>query len=159
MATRWVPDRPVITAFSRNRATLLVARTAGRVEASAKTLAPVRQPNENGRLGGRLRSSIGTRIGGTAYVVTARVGSKVKYAEPAHQGAEPHVIRPRRKQFLSFKWNKAKQYGIPLTKRGMVQFKKVNHPGMRGSRYLAVPLMVHGRLGGFRVTVTRKAVG
>ena len=159
MASRWTPNRPVVATYSRNRATLLVAATAARVEASAKTLAPVRKPNENNRPGGRLRASIGTRIGGTAHVVTARVGSKVKYAEPAHQGAGPHIIRPRRKQFLSFKWNKAKQYGIPLTKRGMVQFKKVNHPGMRGNRFLVIPLLIHGRLAGFRVTATRKAVG
>ena len=87
MASRWVPNVPVIKTYTRNQATLLVARTAREVEESAKRLAPVRKPNENGRAGGRLRASIGTRMGGTTYVVTARVGSRLNYAEPAHQGA------------------------------------------------------------------------
>jgi hypothetical protein len=87
--------------------------------------------------------------------VTARVGSRLKYAEPAHQGANFHIIRPRTKKFLSFKWNKAAQYGIPLTRRGKVQFTQVHHPGMDGVRYLTTPLLVVGKLEGFRVTVVR----
>lgn len=125
------------------------------IEGEAKRIAPVRKPNENGRSGGRLRSSIGTQMTVAPYHVRARVGSRVNYALAAHQGARPHVIRPRRKQFLSFKWDKAAGYGIPVTKRGKVQLKKVNHPGMDGSQYLVRPLVLTGRLRGFRVTFVR----
>lgn len=156
MASRFVMNVPETRRFAQTQATLLVARTARQTEEGAKREAPVRKPNENGRSGGRLRASIGTRLTVTVYRVTARVGSRLKYAEPAHQGANFHRIRPRRKQFLSFKWNKAAQYGIPVTKRGMVQFKSVRHPGMDGTQYLVKPLIVAGKKNGFRVTFVRR---
>jgi hypothetical protein len=115
----------------------------------------VRKPNENGRLGGALRASIETKVTVTHSLVSARVGSRKRHAHVAHQGAKAHVIRPRTKKFLSFKWNKAAQYGIPLTKRGKVQFTKVSHPGMDGVKYLTTPLLVAGKAAGFRVTVVR----
>jgi hypothetical protein len=148
-------NKTVTDTFVRNRATLLVAKTADAIEAEARLIAPVRAPNENNRSGGRLRASIGTKLTVSTFHVRARVGSRLKYADPAHQGAERHIIRPRRKQFLSFKWNKAAQYGIPLTRRGKVQLKRVNHPGMVGSQYLVRPLVLIGRKNGFRVTFVR----
>lgn len=153
MASKWVPDRPVIQAYVTGRSSLLVARTARQVEEGAKRLAPVRKPNENGRSGGRLRASLGTKmtVGNTR--VSARIGSRVRYAQVAHEGARPHPIYPRRKKFLSFKWNKAAQYGIPLTRRGKVQLKRVSHPGMRGVSYLTTPLVIAGYHNGFRVTI------
>jgi hypothetical protein len=155
VASRFKMNKTVTDTFARNRATLLVARTADEIEAEARLIAPVRKPNENNRSGGRLRASIGTKMVVSTFHVRGRVGSRVKYAEVAHQGAERHIIRPRRKQFLSFKWNKAAQYGIPLTRRGKVQLKKVNHPGMEGSQYLVRPLVLIGRKNGFRVTFVR----
>lgn len=155
MASRFKLNKVATDVFVRNKATLLVARTADEIESEAKLIAPVRKPNENNRSGGRLRASIGTKMMGTTYHVRARVGSRVRYAEVAHQGAQAHIIRPRRKQYLSFKWNKAAQYGIPLTRRGKVQLKKVNHPGMEGSQYLVRPLVLVGRKNGFRVTFVR----
>lgn len=155
MASKWVPNRAAQQAFVTGQASLWVARTARGVEEGAKRLAPVRKPNENGRSGGRLRASIGTKMTVKNTGVTARIGSKLNYAEPAHQGANFHIIRPRRKKFLSFKWNKAAQYGIPLTRRGKVQLTKVRHPGMDGVRYLTTPLLVVGKLEGFRVSVVR----
>lgn len=155
MASTFRLNKTVTDTFVRNRATLLVARTADAIEAEARLIAPVRAPNENNRSGGRLRASIGTRLTVSTYHVRARVGSRVKYAEAAHQGAQPHLIFPRRKQYLSFKWNKAARYGIPLTRRGKVQLKKVNHPGMVGSQYLVRPLVLIGRNNGFRVTFVR----
>lgn len=140
------------------QASLWVARTARQVEEGAKRLAPVRQPNENGRSGGRLRASIGTKMFVRTTAVRARIGSRVRYAEPAHQGARPHKINARRKKFLSFKWNKAAQYGIPVTRRGKVQLKSVNHPGMTGIPYLTSPLQIFGQAEGFRVTVVRSVV-
>lgn len=149
-------DRAVVKAFTRNQATLLVAKTARQIEEAAKRQAKVRKPNENNRSGGRLRASIGTKIGGSTFVVTARIGSRLNYAEPAHQGAKRHIIRPRRKQFLSFKWTKGEKYAVPVTKRGMVQFKSVNHPGMKGTQFLVNPLRKYGRRNGFRVTFVRR---
>ena len=149
-------NRPVTRAFARKQATSYVAETARLIEGSAKFLAPVREPNENNRSGGRLKASIGTKMSGTVYHVKARVGSRVKYAEPAHQGATPHPIFPVRKQFLSFKWDKAAGYGIPVTRRGKVQLKKVNHPGMDGVPYLVTPLRAWGTARGFRVTFVRQ---
>ena len=155
MASKFRLNKTVTDTFVRNQATLLVARTADSIESEARHIAPVRAPNENGRSGGRLRASIGTKMTVTTYHVKARVGSRVKYAEPAHQGAGAHPIYPRRKQFLSFKWNKAAGYGIPLTRRGKVQLKSVRHPGMDGSQYLVRPLVLIGRSRGFRVTFVR----
>lgn len=155
MASRFKLNKTVTDTYVRNRATLLVAKTADAIESEAKLIAPVRKPNENNRSGGRLRASIGTKMLVSTYHVRARVGSRVKYAEVAHQGAEPHLIFPRRKQFLSFKWNKAARYGIPLTRRGKVQLKRVSHPGMAGSQYLVRPLVLIGRKNGFRVTFVR----
>lgn len=155
MASRFKLNKTVTDTFVRNRATLLVARTADSIEGEARRIAPVRKPNENGRSGGRLRGSLGTKTTVSMFRVDARVGSRLRYALPAHQGAAAHVILPRRKQFLSFKWNKAAQYGIPLTRRGKVQLKRVNHPGMEGSQYLVRPLVLVGRKNGFRVTFVR----
>lgn len=155
MASKFRLDKTATDTFARNRATLLVARTADAIEGESRHIAPVRKPNENGRSGGRLRASLGTKMTVTTYHVKARVGSRVKYADPAHQGAEAHPIYPRRKQFLSFKWKKAAMYGIPLTRRGKVQLKKVRHPGMHGSQYLVRPLVLIGRKHGFRVTFVR----
>jgi hypothetical protein len=148
-------NKTVTDTFVRSRAILLVARTADAIEGEARRIAPVRKPNENGRSGGRLRNSIRTKMTVSVYHAKARVGSRVKYALPAHQGASPHIIRPRRKQFLSFKWDKAAGYGIPVTERGKVQLKRVRHPGMDGSQYLVRPLVLLGRKNGFRVTFVR----
>ena len=152
MASRFVMDRLATTAYVRKTTNAFVARVADEMEGSARRIAPVRKPNENGRSGGRLRASIGTKSKGTLQIITYRIGSRLKYADPAHQGASPHMIYPRSKQFLSFKWNKAAQYGIPLTRRGKVQLKSVHHPGMRGRSYLTTPLVIVGHKYGFRVT-------
>lgn len=145
--------------FVTREATTWVARTARGVEEGAKRLAPVRKPNENGRSGGQLKASIGTKVTVRNTGVTARVGSSKKYAEPAHQGANFHIIRARKKRFLSFKWDKAAGYGVPVTQKGKhkgkVALKSVRHPGMDGVRYLTTPLLVVGKLEGFRVSVVR----
>lgn len=119
-------------------------------------MAPVRKPNENNRPGGRLRASIGTKITPRVTTVTARVGSKVKYALVVHTGAAAHIIRPRKKRVLSFKWKKAAPHLVTKKGpyRGRVALLKVNHPGMKGVPYLTQPLRITGEGMGFRV-VTR----
>lgn len=125
-----------------------------RMEAMAKADAPVRQPNENGRLGGTLRASIGRNMGGTITEVVGTVGSKLDYAAAANSGAEFHIIRAKRKRVLSFKWDKGPAY-IKRTRGGRydghVAFKFVHHPGMDGNGYLTRALRVVGKGMGFRV--------
>lgn len=156
MASKFVLDQRATQLYLTRERTLLVARTARQVEEAAKREVPVRKPNENNRAGGRTRASIGTRLTVRVHTTTAKVGSRVKNAEPTHQGAKRHIILPKRKQFLSFKWNKAERYAIPLTRRGKVQLKSVKHPGMKGKQYLTDPLRRYGRAAGFRVTYVRK---
>lgn len=119
-------------------------------------MAPVRKPNENNRPGGRLRASIGTKMNVRTTTVTAKVGSRVRYALVVHTGANFHVIRPRKKRMLSFKWKKAPAWMVTKKGRykGRVMLPKVNHPGMDGTPYLTQPLLVVGTGMGFRV-VTR----
>jgi hypothetical protein len=138
------------------RAILYVAKAASRIESAAKAMAPVRKPNENNRPGGRLRASIGTKMVVRTTTVTARVGSRVRYALVVHTGADFHVIRPRKKRMLSFKWKKAPAHLVTQRgrHRGRVLLARVNHPGMRGVPYLTDPLKVTGPGMGFRV-VTR----
>lgn len=76
---------------------------------------------------GNLRSSIRKRIipaagGGSPSVV---VGSDDPIAMIYHQGAKPHVIKPRRARVLVF-W----------TGSGRVITNRVNHPGTPPNRYL-----------------------
>ena len=128
-----------------------------RMEAMAKADAPVRKPNENGRIGGALRASIGRRMGGTWTEVTGRVGSELDYAAAAHNGADFHIIRAKYKRVLSFKWDKGPAF-IPRTHGGRwdehVAFKFVHHPGMDGTPYLTRALKIVGEGMGFKV-VTR----
>lgn len=152
MASKFVMDKLATQVYVRRTANVYVGRAADEMEGMARRIAPVRKPNENGRSGGRLRASIGTKSRGSTHTITYRVGSRLRYADPAHQGASPHMIYPRRKKFLSFKWKKAAQYGIPVTRRGKVQLKSVSHPGMKGKSYLTTPLVIVGLKYGFRVT-------
>lgn len=160
MANRLKLNPLIVKTFARNRATLHVAKTARQIETAAKRLAPVRKPDPpRNSTGGRLRASIGTRMGDTTYHVWAKVGSKVKYAEYAHSGARPHVIRARRKPLLVFPWPGG-PVGIVVQKgkwQGWAFMKKVNHPGMKGTRFLVRPLVGIGRANGFRV-VTRRTL-
>lgn len=152
VANRVRIDRPKAKLFARQLATQHVAKTVRRIEELAKREAPVRRPNENDRPGGRLRASIGYKID-PGPIVHARVGSRVKYAEPAHQGAQWHYIRARRKKFLAFKWNAAPPEIVVKSGKwkGFVFLKSVKHPGMKGKPYLTGPLLVVGRQMGFRV--------
>ncbi len=151
-------NRLKVRAFARERATLHVAKTARQVETAAKRLAPVRKPDPpRNTPGGRLRTSIGTKLSRTTYLVTARVGSKVKYARWPHDGTRPHVIRARRKKLLVFPWPDG-PVGIVAQRgkwKGYAFLPKVNHPGQKATRYLTRPLVGIGRANGFRVSVKR----
>ena len=154
MAHRLRLNQAMVKSHSHHLAWNHVTLTTLRMEAMAKADAPVRKPNENGRLGGRLRASIGRTMGGTMTQVDGRVGSNLDYAAAANSGAEFHIIRAKRKQVLSFKWDKGPAY-IPRTRGGRydghVAFKFVRHPGMDGNGYLTRALRVVGRGMGYRV--------
>lgn len=135
------------------QASLHVQETCRRIEHDAKRGTPVRKPARGEPPGGTLRASIGTDIVHRGYMVHGKVGSRLKYALVAHQGAKRHIIRARLAPYMSFYWDKAPEWMV--TKRGpyagKVRLKKVNHPGMRGRRYLTVPLRYWGYLRGFKV--------
>lgn len=79
---------------------------------------------------GALRNTIGSRIvrSNPGYNVQVFAGGTAKtdeYVMAHHDGAKPHVIRPRRKKVLKF------QSG------GQTVFaRKVNHPGNRANPFL-----------------------
>jgi hypothetical protein len=135
---RWVPNRPVIRATPIEAARPLVSKVCRQVEGGAKRLVQVKT--------GRLKTSIGTRISsGASGVVTGRVGSRVRHALVAHEGARPHPIYPSKQKALRFFWERVGTQVI---------FAKVNHPGMKGSQYLMRPLFTFATAAGFRVVVT-----
>lgn len=154
-------DKVKVRLFSKELATRHVAKTARQIETAAKRLAPTRKPDPpRNTPGGRLRASIGTKLIHTSYTVTAKTGTRLKYAEYPHSGARPHVIRARRKRLLIFPW----PGGPPsiVSQRGKWKgyafLPKVNHPGQRATRYLTRPLVGIGRANGFRVS-TKRTIG
>lgn len=101
----------------RPEATRIVARATAKVAARANVLTPVDT--------GRLRAANASRIRQLKRRVQGQVYNNTKYASAVHEGAAPHVIRPRKRKALKF------------TKRGKVIFAaKVNHPGNRGRPWL-----------------------
>lgn len=156
MAHRLKLDKEAVKRFSHKVAWDHVTLATKRMEAMAKADVPVRQPDENGKLGGRLRASIGRTMGGTWTEVDGKVGSNLDYAAAVHNGADFHIIRPRYKRVLSFKWEKGPAY-IPRTVGGRwndhVAFKFVHHPGMDGTPYLTRALRIVGEGMGFKVVV------
>lgn len=89
------------------------------VSTVAKGLAPVRT--------GRLKASIHpdpVRRSGP-WSISTGVSADAPYAAPVHEGARPHVIRPRNARALRFEIN------------GRVIFaRRVNHPGQRAQPFL-----------------------
>jgi hypothetical protein len=85
----------------------------------------------------------------TEYTYSSRVGSRLRKAEPIHQGATRHFIRTNKAPgpALRFYWRKAGRF---------VAFAWVNHPGMRGKQYLVKPLRKYATRAGFRVVYVPK---
>lgn len=131
-----------------------MATTCRLIEHDAKVGAPVRKPRRGDPPGGRLRASIGTELSVRgSFKVTGRVGSNVRYAMVVHKGAKRHRIRPKFKKMLSFYWDKAPARLVTKSgpHAGKVLLRRVRHPGMKGTRYLSVPLRYWGHLRGFKV--------
>lgn len=91
------------------------------VSATAKTLAPVR----TGRLKASIHPDAVRRTG--PWRIDSSVSADAPYAAPVHQGARPHVIRPRNARVLRFE-----------VEGGRVVFaRRVNHPGQRAQPFLS----------------------
>jgi hypothetical protein len=74
---------------------------------------------------GQLRAKMETKRSVERKGLRGDVGSPVKYAAAHHEGAKPHVIRPRSKKYLRF------------VVGGTVVFAtRVHHPGNRPNPYL-----------------------
>ncbi len=100
---------------------------------------------------GRLLSSLRTEIRVYSLKVVGSVGSKLPYAMVVHEGAKPHIIAPRLRRGMKFYWP-AGVGNPPLATGRVVCFKgRVHHPGMRGRRYLIIPLKQEAPAYGFRV--------
>lgn len=156
MPVRIVIDRPKAKLYARRQMNIYQLSTAKDIETVARRRAPVRKPNENGRLGGALRASIGTDTWVTGFKIRTRVGSGLKYARVTLKGADPHVIRPRHKKALVFKWNKARP-DLLIVKgkwKGYVALKVVHHPGMEGVDWLITPTIRIAGARGYRVVIT-----
>lgn len=90
------------------------------VSSTAKGMAPVR----TGRLKTSIRPDAVRRVG--PWSIESGVSATAPYAAPVHEGARPHVIRPRRAKALRFEIG------------GRVVFAaRVNHPGNRPNRFLS----------------------
>lgn len=80
-------------------------------------------PKRTGRLSNAIAADPVRRT--APFHVESGVSVKVPYAAPVHEGARPHVIRPRYARALRFEIN------------GQTVFaRKVNHPGNRPNPFL-----------------------
>lgn len=75
---------------------------------------------------GHLRASMETKRAVVKQGLEGRVGSPVKYAAAHHEGARPHVIKPRHGKYLRF-----------VVAGTIVFATRVNHPGNRPNPYLS----------------------
>lgn len=98
---------------------------------------------------GALITSIRTDTQVWVRKIKSKVGSRRNYAMVIHQGAQPHLIKPRRRTGMKFYW----PAGVAgLTVGRVVCFKGVvHHPGIRSNKYLLLPLLIDGERMGFRV--------
>jgi hypothetical protein len=124
---------------------ILVAATAAGKEVSRTTRkvfnrARVLSPWDTGLL--RASHSVDLRVLKTNKVV-GRVIVSTKYAAAVHEGAKPHIIRPRKKKALKFVY------------RGQtVIVKSVRHPGNKARPWLLTALREVGALNGYKVSAS-----
>lgn len=100
----------------------------GRAKVSAfnretTNIAKYRAPRKTGRLA----NGIGSSMRVNTATIRGRVGTRINYAAPVHEGALPHFIRPRRKKALAFYWEAAGR---------RVVFSQVYHPGIGATPFL-----------------------
>lgn len=113
-------DEGTLNAYVMRRAEVF-AKGFVRVTANtAKALAPVR----TGRLKASIQPDPVRRVG--PWRIDTGISATAPYAAPVHEGARPHVIRPRHARALRFEVE------------GRVVFaQRVRHPGNRPNRFLS----------------------
>lgn len=129
-------DRNRVRSAAMDPAVDLVRKVTRRVESGAR-----RKVNVSS---GRTKASIYRTVRTTPYTVTGKVGAESPWVLIEHDGAKPHIIRPRKARALRFYW---KRVGSVVT------FARVNHPGRKGSKFLTDPLVVEGPRHNFRVVL------
>lgn len=158
MAT-WKPDRMAVHRTARAKGYEVVRSVAGPVLRDARYLAP-RGTHRHGSgtavAGKRLADSLIQAWSETPRFITSDVGSDLDYAATVARGSRPHAIRPIRKRFLVFEWERGRLLRGTRGKAGrggLFFFKKVRHPGnKRPVRYLQTPLALWGRRANMKVT-------
>lgn len=143
---RFVENPLTIRSVPLQHARNLVQDTCRDIERASRRIAPInrspfRQP------GPHLRTTIRSRVppGVLGRGVTGVVGSEVRHALVAHNGARPHVIRATNASgLLHFYWARVGRF---------VMFPSVNHPGHSGVPYLTAPLFFIASSRGFVVTI------
>lgn len=92
---------------------------------------------------GRTAASIVAEVHVTGNEARGTVTAHTPYSHIAHNGARPHIIRPRRPGGkLRFYWRKVGH---------VVRFDYVSHPGMQGKHFLTRPMERVGRRNRFVV--------
>jgi len=139
---RWNPNRPAMLVTRVKAGRQLVSSVSRPTKTLAKRSAPRSPSHQHGsgkpRSGPRLNEAINL----SSMVTTpSRVSQNVRADRPYATGLEKtfraHVIRPRRKKVLKFKWRRivATQGGRRRIRPNTFSyFKKVNHPGYRRRR-------------------------
>jgi hypothetical protein len=120
--------------------------TCNQIARAARRIAP---ENTTGwrRPGPHLNRTITatTRITGPTQI-RGDVGSELRHALVAHNGARPHPIFPRSSGgTLRFFWSRKGRW---------VRLSGVNHPGMDGVPYLTTPLLFIGTARGYKIIIS-----
>jgi hypothetical protein len=122
-------------------------RRVGRVATGRKVAKVTRQtlnrarvlsPFDQGNLRGAHTMSLSAPVGKA--FVRGRVLVRVRYAMAVHEGAKPHIIRPRKKKALKFKMG---GYTVIV--------KSVRHPGNKARPWLMTALQEVAAREGFKV--------
>lgn len=166
-------NQPQAILHAQRVAVPLVKRMLDQTLQGAKRLAP-KGTHLSGSGKRRPGPSLQTSLKQTPLVVNSvtvggSVGSTKPYAETIEKGSSAHIIRARGKM-LKFKWDRGRLL-VQARRTGRLRgpgpsrrlrprgdfffFEQVRHPGnKRPVRYLMTPLVMFGRINGFKVSST-----
>jgi hypothetical protein len=127
-------DQAALQQVGMDRAEDLVTSVTRRTLNRSAVLCPVDT--------GRLRASGQMRVGSFGNQVRGEVEYDADYAMIVHDGTRPHIIRPRRGQYLRFEVGGRVVYA-----------RQVRHPGTKARPFLAQALREVAEPAGFLVTI------
>lgn len=131
-------DRAAVREVPIQLVTPMVRDTGRQVERGAKGMVRVQS--------GAVRAGISSTLRVTGTRVTMRVAASHPRSLLEHDGAKAHPIEARlHGPMLRFYWAKVGR---------VVFFRRVSHPGTRGSHFLTSPLVLFGVRAGFKVTIS-----